>query len=71
VDLSAYEGQPLSRDVLRGATAAIMSDITALLAQLRGGTPPARPFDLAAARRASRKAAAAQAADLPTDSEPT
>src|SRR5262245_10838906 len=52
VDLSAYQGQPLGREVLRGATAAIMADITGLLAQLRGKEPPAVRFDPAAARRA-------------------
>jgi 1-acyl-sn-glycerol-3-phosphate acyltransferase len=52
VDLSAYQGQPLGREVLRGATAAIMADITGLMAQLRGKEPPAVPFDPAAARRA-------------------
>jgi len=52
VDLSAYGGQPLGREVLRGATAAIMADITGLEAQLRGQKPPAVPFDPAAARRA-------------------
>jgi 1-acyl-sn-glycerol-3-phosphate acyltransferase len=60
VNLSAYAGQPLTRDVLRDATAAVMTDITGLLAQLRGGTPPERPFDPVAARRAARKAAAGQ-----------
>jgi 1-acyl-sn-glycerol-3-phosphate acyltransferase len=52
VDLSDYMGKPLTRDVLRGATDAIMADITALLAQLRGEQPPAAPYDPAAARRA-------------------
>jgi 1-acyl-sn-glycerol-3-phosphate acyltransferase len=52
VDLSAYRGQPLGREVLRAATAAVMADITGLLAQLRGKEPPAVPFDPAAARRA-------------------
>ena len=37
VDLSDYAGKPLTRDVLRAATDAIMADITALLAELRGG----------------------------------
>jgi 1-acyl-sn-glycerol-3-phosphate acyltransferase len=55
VDLSAFTGQPLSRDVLRAAAAAIMADITGLLATLRGEVPPARPFDPVAARRASRQ----------------
>jgi 1-acyl-sn-glycerol-3-phosphate acyltransferase len=52
VDLSAYAGQPLDREVLRAATAAVMADVTGLLAQLRGKEPPAVPFDPAAARRA-------------------
>jgi hypothetical protein len=56
VDLSAYRDRPLGGEVLRGATAAVMADITGLLAQLRGKEPPAVPFDPAAARRA--KAAA-------------
>jgi len=54
VDLREFEGKPLTRDVLRGATDAIMADITALLAELRGGQPPATPYDPAAARRAAR-----------------
>src|SRR2546430_1347904 len=49
VDLSAYRGQPLGREVLRGATAAVMADVTGLLAQLRGKEPPAVPFDPVAA----------------------
>ena len=57
VDLSAYEGQPLSRDVLRAATATIMADITGLLAQLRGEAPPSSAYDPVAARRAARQAA--------------
>ena len=57
VDLSAYEGEPMSRDVLRAASATIMADITGLLARLRGEAPPAVPYDAAAARRAARQAA--------------
>ncbi len=56
VDLSAYAGRPIGREVLRGATAAIMADITALLARLRGEQAPAVPYDLAAARRAQQTA---------------
>ena len=78
VDLSAYDGQPLSRDVLRAATAAIMADITGLLARLRGETPPQSPYDPAAARRAARQAArdsmqnepAGQAADPDANRDP-
>jgi len=53
VDLSGYEGEPLSRDVLRAASATIMADITGLLARLRGETPPVALYDPAAARRAA------------------
>jgi 1-acyl-sn-glycerol-3-phosphate acyltransferase len=58
VDLTAFEGKPLSRDVLRGATNAIMAHITVLLGELRGEQPPAVPYDPAAARRAARAQAA-------------
>lgn len=51
VDLSAYRGRPLGREVLRGATDAVMADITRLLARIRGEPAPAVPFDPAAARR--------------------
>jgi 1-acyl-sn-glycerol-3-phosphate acyltransferase len=53
VDLSAYAGQPMSRDVLRAVTNAIMADITGLLARLRGQPAPAVAYDPAAARRAT------------------
>ena len=53
VDLSAFEGKPLTATTLREATAAIMTDVTALLAGLRQATPPAVPFDLAAVSKAS------------------
>jgi 1-acyl-sn-glycerol-3-phosphate acyltransferase len=49
VDLSAYAGQRLGASVLRAATADIMADITGLLAGLRQQTPPAVPYDPAAA----------------------
>jgi 1-acyl-sn-glycerol-3-phosphate acyltransferase len=72
VDLSGYEGEPLSRDVLRAATATIMADITALLARLRGQTPPQSPYDPIAVRRASRQAAKAAMQNEPDgqDQEP-
>ena len=55
VDLSAYAGQPLSRDVLRAAADTVMADITGLLARLRGESPPASLYDPAAARREARQ----------------
>ncbi len=54
VDLSAFEGKPLTAQLLREATEVIMRDITGLLAGLRGETPPARPYDPAAVRRSER-----------------
>jgi 1-acyl-sn-glycerol-3-phosphate acyltransferase len=57
VDLSGFEGEPMSRDVLRAASAKVMADITGLLARLRVQAPPEVPYDPAAARRAARQAA--------------
>jgi 1-acyl-sn-glycerol-3-phosphate acyltransferase len=45
VDLSAYAGQRLGASVLRAATADIMTAITALLAEIRGETPPGAIWD--------------------------
>jgi 1-acyl-sn-glycerol-3-phosphate acyltransferase len=59
VDLSSYLGKPLTKETLRGATDAIMADITGLLAEIRGEQPPAVPYDPATARRAARQDAAA------------
>ena len=44
VDLSPFKGQPLNSTVLREATDLIMRDVTALLAGIRGETPPAQPY---------------------------
>ena len=57
VDLSGFEGEPMSREVLRAAATTIMADITGLLARLRDHAPPAVPYDPSAARRAARQAA--------------
>lgn len=51
VDLSGFSGKQLSVETLRSATAAVMHDITALLAGLRGEQAPAVPYDPRAARR--------------------
>jgi 1-acyl-sn-glycerol-3-phosphate acyltransferase len=55
VDLSAFEGKPLTTQILREATEAIMKDITGLLAGIRGETPPAEPYHPAIARRKARQ----------------
>jgi len=57
VDLTEFEGKPFTRDVLRAATNKIMGDVAGLLAELRGGQPPAEPYHPAVARRAARQAA--------------
>jgi 1-acyl-sn-glycerol-3-phosphate acyltransferase len=58
VELSEYMGKPLTRDVLRAATDAVMADITALLAQLRDEQPAGAPCDLASLLRNTQVAAA-------------
>jgi 1-acyl-sn-glycerol-3-phosphate acyltransferase len=45
VDLSAWTGKQNSARALREATAAIMSEITRLVSELRGEEPPAVPFN--------------------------
>ena len=45
VDLSAYQGQPVTAELLREATTTIMLAITALLAELRGEQPPEDFYD--------------------------
>lgn len=48
VDLDDLRGQPMTAEVLQEATDRIITDITALLAQLRGVEPPAERLDFAA-----------------------
>jgi len=48
VDLSRWLGGPRTRTALDGATAAIMADVTALVAEIRGEKAPAQPYDPAA-----------------------
>jgi 1-acyl-sn-glycerol-3-phosphate acyltransferase len=55
VDLSAFDGQPLTNQTLRTATDQIMADVTALLGQLRGERPPPEPYHPAVARRKLRE----------------
>jgi len=69
VDLSAFEGKPLSTQILREATQAIMKDVTGLLAGIRGETPPAEPYHPAIARRKARQAQ--RAADSGSEATPT
>ena len=61
VDLSEYRDKPLNAETLRGATAAVMRDVTNLLAGLRGETPPDVPYDPRTARRLAAKDGAPEA----------
>ena len=45
LDLSRFEGKPMSREMLGEATEMLMAAITALVSQLRGEKPPAKRFD--------------------------
>lgn len=59
VDLSRYREGGTTSGNLRAATAEVMVSVTALLAELRGEEPPARPFD----PRGSGSAEEAQSAE--------
>ena len=54
VDLSEFRDKPLNAATLRAATAAVMHDITELLAGLRGEQAPAVPYDPRADRGQKR-----------------
>jgi 1-acyl-sn-glycerol-3-phosphate acyltransferase len=54
VDLSEFAGAELTSEVLRAATTKVMNDVTALVAGIRGETPPATPY---AYRRDDRRSA--------------
>jgi 1-acyl-sn-glycerol-3-phosphate acyltransferase len=64
VDLSAWLGGPRTRTALNGATAAIMADVTKLVADIRGETPPEVPFAPSAAVPAAPVAPVAPAVAL-------
>lgn len=55
VDLAEFAGQQPTTPVLRAMTEKIMKDVTGLVADLRGETPPAEPFHPAIARRKLRQ----------------
>ncbi|WP_433139756.1 lysophospholipid acyltransferase family protein [Actinomadura nitritigenes] len=67
IDLSKYEGLPLSKETLRAATDEIMDVISELLGELRGERPPAERYDhhrvLEERRRAAKEAEDAAARD--------
>jgi 1-acyl-sn-glycerol-3-phosphate acyltransferase len=51
VDLSAFEGKPLTNELLHEATAVIMAKVAETLGELRGETPPKELYDLRKARK--------------------
>lgn len=53
VDLSRWRGRELDSQVLREATAAVMTDITHLLEGIRGGQAPSEPFEFHPVRRSA------------------
>jgi 1-acyl-sn-glycerol-3-phosphate acyltransferase len=69
VDLSPVKAQPLNSAVLREATELIMKDITALLAGIRGETPPAEPFRFTDERFKPRQEGESVTAADPADSD--
>jgi 1-acyl-sn-glycerol-3-phosphate acyltransferase len=71
VDLSAFRDQPINAATLRAATDVIMADITALLAGLRGQTPPAVPYDPAARRRIDKSVSQTKPGGSPGGSDDT
>jgi 1-acyl-sn-glycerol-3-phosphate acyltransferase len=54
VDLSSFEGQPITADLLQQATTVIMNAVAAELGQLRGQTPPDELYDLRKHRAAEQ-----------------
>lgn len=69
VDLSEFAGQQPTTPVLRAVTEKIMKDISNLLGELRGETPPAEPFHPAVARRKLRQDLRALQDDSAGDSQ--
>jgi 1-acyl-sn-glycerol-3-phosphate acyltransferase len=51
VDLSAFQGRPMTTELLRAATDVIMHRVAEQLAELRGGEPPAEFFDMSTPRK--------------------
>jgi 1-acyl-sn-glycerol-3-phosphate acyltransferase len=55
VDLSAFEGKPITNQLLHEATEVIMRALAETLGELRGEEPPKELFDLRKARAADRE----------------
>ncbi|GAA1570234.1 MULTISPECIES: lysophospholipid acyltransferase family protein [Kribbella] len=55
VDLSAFEGRPITNELLREATEVIMARVAETLGELRGEEPPKELFDWRKARREGKE----------------
>ncbi|WP_405060563.1 1-acyl-sn-glycerol-3-phosphate acyltransferase [Kribbella sp. NBC_01505] len=55
VDLSAFQGKPITNQLLHEATEVIMTALAETLGELRGETPPKELFDLRKSRAAERE----------------
>jgi len=53
IDLDDLRGKPLDTEVLRAATDRIMATLTVMIGEIRGETPPDKPFDMRAANSQS------------------
>ena len=51
VDLSAFEGKPITNELLHEATEVIMTAVAETLGELRGETPPKELYDLRKTRK--------------------
>ncbi|MBW0117385.1 lysophospholipid acyltransferase family protein [Pseudonocardia abyssalis] len=71
VDLTRWLGGPRTRTALDGVTGAIMADVTALVAGIRGETPPAVPYDPATARTELPPSGPPTVAVPPVEERPT
>lgn len=52
VDLSDFEGKPLTEDLLRRATGRLMDELTALMIEVRGESPATPPIDVHTLKKA-------------------
>jgi 1-acyl-sn-glycerol-3-phosphate acyltransferase len=48
INLDDLRGKPIDTEVLRAATDRIMATLTGMVAEIRGETPPAEPYDMRA-----------------------
>lgn len=59
-------GKPVTAALLKKGTARVMAAITDMLADMRGETPPAKPFDWAAEQKKLKAAAASEGSETST-----